>query len=251
MKAAYIAIPIVVGLLVIVAQAYAMGPLTSKYMPTKGNKYIENHTNQIVNHTNRTMNKEEKRMENHTNQMIKRTHRWMQKAHYMRFKDRLKLGMETRERFENSYKNWQHAREQCQLGNCSMYFNATQNMLLTSINVSIERLDSINSTTAQELISELNNYSIQIQDANNISELRAIYPEVKAAIQQANQIYEKSTLIDLANTYLDYLNEKPQTKEVIGIENQIKNLINNSSNMFVKDIVIQLKMIRGEIIALG
>ncbi len=256
MKWVYLVIPLIIGL--VFTQAYAMG------LHIEEHQHLQNCTNQTCTATmdmNQTMNKTMERIHEHnethinvtngTQRMVEEKHEWMHKEHYMGFHEKVKVGVETKFKFENAYEKWQHAKEECQTGNCSMYFNATQELVLTAINATIERLQTVNTTEAQELISELTNYYNQIENMTNITQLRTIYPEVRQTIAEANQVYAKATLIDLANTYMDYLNELPQNAEVEKIKAEINDLIANSTNMTAKDMAEQLKIIRGEILALG
>ena len=232
-------------LVVIVAllftQAYAFqGNMNHKFFK---NTAVKNTTLKMHNRTtiiNQTLNKTKR---------IIHPYKWMRMIHYQRFKHGLHLALGTREKFIIKYKAWQKERQKCMSGNCTMYFNVTKDMTLTAINVTITRLQSINSTESQELINNLTTMKSEIENTSNIQELREIYPEVRKTIAEANHLFATHMLVNLAYTYLDYVNELSQNTS--NIKMQLNQLISNSSNMTPSEIAHQLRTIRGEIMALG
>ena len=233
---------IAIGVLLF-TQAYAFQGHGTKYA-----NFTNEHKSNYTNNTNHNFTiKPKANYTNNTNHNLI-SHAWMKMRHYQRFKNGLHLALDTREKFMLKYKIWQRERQNCMAGNCSRYFNVTKDMTITAIDVTILRLQNINSTESQELITNLTTLKAEVENTSNIQDLRVIYPEVRKDIAKANHLFASHMLVNLAYAYLDYVNEMSQNTDNIKL--QLHQLIDNSSNMTPSEIAHQLKIIRGEIMAL-
>ncbi len=178
----------------------------------------------------------------------KRKVHWKASEAFKQYQHRLEIAKRNHGRYVQGYMRWLKAKKACEMGNCSEYLDATKDMLLRAINVSIERIQDINGT--EELVEQLENLEALVKSASNMSELREIYPDIKETIHLANQVFAKQALLNLIETYMEKLSEFPEDK-VADLEQQLTELSENIYTMEVRDVVHELKKIRVQIILLS
>ncbi len=168
----------------------------------------------------------------------------------------MEIAKKTYQRFEQVKQNWLRIRQMCERNeskNCSLlYFQATKELLLTTINATIERLKTLNDTNVSEYIEKLEEYKEFVENSENISEIRKIYPEIKEYIREANRLFALKGYETLIDSYYDYalsLQDKypEQVQEIISELDQLKEQLNE---LTPREIVMKLREIRGKLVAL-
>ncbi len=170
------------------------------------------------------------------------------------------IAKRTYQKFELAKQNWLRIRQMCINNsiinnsiNCShLYLRATKELLLTTINVTIERLQALNDTNVSEYITKLEEYAKFIENSENITEIREKYPEIRRYIAEVNRLFALKGYETLIETYYDYaLSLQEQYPEQIQeIINELDQLKEKLDELTPREIVMKLKEIRGNLVAL-
>ena len=170
-------------------------------------------------------------------------------------KKMMEIAKKTYLRFEQAKQNWLRVRQMCARNatNCShIYLQATKELLLTTINVTIERLQALNDTNVSEYIAKLEEYKKFIENAENITEIREKYPEIRKYIAEANKLFALKGYETLIESYYEYaLSLQDQYPEQIQeIISELDKLKENLDQLTPREIVMKLREIRGKLVAL-
>ncbi len=206
------------------------------------------HGNMYGNGTNNSSNSESRTFSGH----MHRGH-WKGTQGYLRFQEKRGVALQTLSQFKIKLQEWQKAREQClNFSNCTDYVNKSKEMIFAGIDAAIARLETLESSEADEIISQLEDYRAQIEDMDNITELREIYPEVRELIREGNQLFRRYAMIDLIDTYLSITDElKDQfPEEAAQIEEKLLALKENVLSIDLAELRNELRNIRIEIMTI-